>query len=391
MIKAASLLTYEIDDISLACRELKSQLKDKLTLLKNTVGIVQCDPEYIEAGFLEILHNELNIPMAGGTTVTAATNESIGNSMFSILVLTSDSVEFSVSQTEGLSGDYTKAIESSLAPLVKDTVKPLKLAVIFPPMIENISGDNYLDVFESLCGKIPVFGTYPVDEDFPSYDRSYSVINNKASTRELSYVLFYGEVNPKFYTAAVPARTIITENETIITRAADNFVYELNHTPAAQYLENLGLAADGALKSGSNFLPLLVSLGEAENERPFVRALLGLDPAGYAICSGRMLEGARISFGSCRSEDVISATTESVSQAATEGEIQAALIFSCMVRQIVIGIDSMKELKKIKGLIPADIPFMASYSGGEFSPTNVDSHNIAQNRFHNYSLIMCLL
>ena len=57
MIKAASVQTNHIDDIQCACKDLKSQLRHKITLMKNTIGIVQCDPEYIEAGMMALLYD----------------------------------------------------------------------------------------------------------------------------------------------------------------------------------------------------------------------------------------------------------------------------------------------------------------------------------------------
>ena len=40
MLKCASIYTYEIDDPKLALKELKAQLDAKITLLKNTVGLI---------------------------------------------------------------------------------------------------------------------------------------------------------------------------------------------------------------------------------------------------------------------------------------------------------------------------------------------------------------
>jgi len=74
-----------------------------------------------------------------------------------------------------------------------------------------------------------------------------------------------------------------------------------------------------------------------------------------------------------------------------EKDISAALVFSCIIRQLVIGSDLMRELSQVKEMLAPNIPFLASYAGGEIAPTSVDEHNNAQNRFHNYSLISCLL
>ncbi|MCL2026305.1 MAG: FIST C-terminal domain-containing protein, partial [Leptospirales bacterium] len=358
-------------------------------------GIVQCDPEFVETGFLELLHKELGMPLAGGTTVAAATNNAIGSLTFSMLVLTSDDVEFIVSHTTGLADDHAGAIERSLKTTLGNSPVPPRLALIFPPALDNLPSDYYVEAFENVCGKVPVFGAIPTDDNFPNFDYSLSIFNDKALSQEMSYVLLFGNITPRFFIAAVPVQANIADFDPVITLAADNIVYELDNMPVVKYLENLGLADKGEFKSGVGFFPLLVTHNTADNHtdnpRPFVRAMLAVEVDGSVVCSGKMPVGAQITFGSYNRSDVMSATIETAILATNEKNINAILVYSCMVRQHVMGIDSMKELRQIKNILPADVPFMASYAGGEFSPTGVDSENIAQNRFHNYSLIICLL
>ena len=392
MLNATSIHTFEIDDISLACKELKAQLREKLPLLRNTVGIVQCDPEFIEAGILEPVYKELGIPLVGGTTAATATNIASGSLMFSILVLTSDDAEFAVSHTTGLSDDYAGAITNSLGASLAASKNQLRLALVFPPIIEKQSGDCYIDAFESVCGKVPIFGANPADHKYPDYGCCLAICNDKALPREMSYVLLSGEVNPRFLIAAVPPQANIEASEAVITRATDNTVFEINNMTAFEYMESLGLVAGGSFKSGDGLLlPLLVTVDNAENPRPFVRALIDIYEDGSAEFSGNTPTGAHIVFGSNNNDDVMSTTTQTAVNASGEKDVNAALIFSCIFRQIVVGVDSTKEFKQIQNIFPADIPFTASYVNGEFSPTSITGENTAQNRYHNYSLIICLL
>ena len=392
MIKAASLQTFEIDDVTLACRELREQMNEKLTLLDSSVGIIQCPPEFIEAGIVERLYQVLGIPLVGGTTVATATNDATGSLSLSMLLLTSNDVDFAVSHTSGLAGDYMGSIADSLGTVINSSSKRLKLALAFLPVFGNLSGDYYIDAFEAVCGKIPVFGTNTVDDNFPDFSQCYAICNDKSLKSEASYVLLFGEVKPRFFTAALPPRSNIEGSDAVITRAADNTIYEINQMSTIKYFESLGFAANGALKSGEDLLlPLLVTPDKVDNPRPFVRALISIDSDGSAICSGLMPVGSRITFGSNNGNDIVSSTAQVISQAAQEKNINAGLVFSCITRQLVVGIDSSKELKQIKDAFSPDLPFMASYSGGEFSPTSVNNDNIAQNRYQNYSLVVCLI
>ena len=394
MIKAASGYTTEVDDVALACSQLKMQISEKLQLMKHSVGIVQCDQEFLDAGIINVLNKELGIPLVGGSTVASATNESVGSFQFSILVLTSDDVEFAVSHTNGLRKDCFGAVEKSfkdsLAKQYAQNDKPLKLALIFSPAVKEIAGDSYVEAIEQVCGKVPVFGTLFVNDALPDFDCGSSLCNDEFFINEMSYVLLFGNVSPRFFVATVPKQSNLTEARAVITRASGNIAYEINNMPAIKYYESIGLAANGSLNKGAGFVPLLITLPNAADKIPFVRALLRAEPDGSVMFSGKMFEGAEFSCGSNFGTDVLSSTYDLVSRMSHE-QGAAALFFSCLIRQLVIGSNPTRELAHVKDVLNADIPFMASYGAGEVSPTSIDCNNNAQNRFHNYTFIVCLL
>jgi hypothetical protein len=391
MIKAVSVYTCEIDDIELACRQLKSQLDEKLFMMANTVGIVQCDPEFIEAGIMEPLYRELGFPLAGGTTVASATNGTVGNMMFSLLVMTSDDVDFAVSHTIGFKENCNDAVAESFAQAKPRSQAPLRLVLVFPPIIDDLAGDSYVEAIEKVCGKTPVFGNLSVDDSLDSFDRSASVCNNSVFRYEMSYVLFFGNVTPRFFLATVSKQSNLVVSSAVITKASGNIVYEINNMSAIEVFESVGLANNGTLKEGTKIIPLLMTLPDSTDNIPFVRALIRTDPDGSAVFRGIVIEGASFTFGSYFGADVLSSTFDTVSRIKQEKNIDAALLFSCIIRQLVIGADFMRELTQVKNLLGDDIPFMASYAGGEISPTSVDCENNANNRFHNYTFISCLL
>ena len=395
MIKAASLFTQEIDNISLACSQIKKQLDNKLSLLRSTVGIVQCSPEFIENGMLERLYRELNIPLAGGTTAASATNDAVSNLMFSVLVLTSDDVEFVVSHTEGFENNCMDSVNRSLKEMLLKSgqlsQEPLKMVLVFPPIIDTVAGDSYIEVIEGVYGKVPVFGTLSVDDSLDNYDHSASICNDRFFKREMTYVLLFGNVTPRFSIATVPRQAGLGELDAVITKASGNIVYEINNMRTIDYFESIGLAGTGKLKGGSHLIPLLMTAADRKDEIPFVRALIRINDDGSALLRGKVNEGTRVAFGSTLGSDVMSSTCKTITGLGREKNTSAALFFSCIVRQFVIGADSTRELAQVKDLLAPDIPFMAACAGGEIAPTSVDSENTAQNRFHNYSFITCLL
>ena len=395
MIKSASLFTSEIDDIGLAIRELKEQLDKKLTLLKNSVGIIQCDCEFIEDGIAKPLYEALGIPIIGGTTTSSATNEGVEKFAVSILVLTSDDVNFVTSCTSDLREDCTGEIKRSLTETINNVSgsqeHPLKLVLVFPPIIEEIPGDEYIDAVESVCGSAPIFGTLYVDDSLADYDRSVSYFNGETSRTNMPYVLVYGDVTPQFSVSVMPKEAGLLDVNAIITKASENIVYEINHKPAVKYFEDVGIAKDGTLKLGATFVPTLLTL-QGQNEKDvFVRALIQIQPDGSVLFRGKMYEGAKIVIGSNAGTEVTEKSQEAAERIANFEDVSAALIFSCIARQLVIAPNMLAELECIKNNLPERIQFVASYSGGELSPTSVGDDSNARNRFHNYSLITCLL
>ena len=399
MIKSASLQTEIIDDIDLAVNDLASQLIERLPLLRNSVGIVQCDPEFIEAGIMPLLHDALGIPLVGGSTVSLATNGGIGNYMFCVLVLTSDDIDFFAGHTTGLIGGYEASIAISMQEAISASKQPLQLALIFPTLKENknISGDRYLEAAEKACGDVPVFGTLSVDDTLRNFERSISVCNGDAFTDEMTYVLLFGvHLNPRFFVATVPEAASLMETRAIVTKSDGNIVREINNMLAVKYFESIELAENGNFREGVQFVPFLVTdRGKGGVIRTFVRALISFDENGHVAFRGKVPEGSILSVASLNADDILDATSEVMKQIADIEDVQAVMVFSCIIRQLCIGADPLKELAQIKDALRPDVAFIASCSGGEISPVRCgcgcDGRDKPLNTFHNYSLIACLL
>jgi len=398
VIKATSLQTDLIDDMQLACQDLEQQFfASGLILQKNSVGIIQCDPEFLELGILDLLYKTLNIPLVGGTTISVATNNAVGNFQFSMLILTSNEIDFVVQHTTGLADDHEQAIEQSLKPLVSKA--KLNLVMLFPTVTDNdnFPGDFYVESAEKICGNVPIFGTLSVNEATRDFERSMSICNDKIFNKELTYLLFFGDISPRFFIATSPIGTNFTEDTVVVTKVKDHIVQEINNTLAVEYFENIGLATNGTLADGAYFVPFLITTATDETEdshakpvRQFVRAIMYFNDDGHAVFRGKIPEGARLSFASLNAVDIVQATSEVVAQISEESQVNAAIIFSCIIRQLSIGPNPFKELEKVQEILK-DTPFIASYSGGEISPVNYKNREQSLNTFHNYSLIACLL
>ena len=389
MIQSASLFTFEIDDPDAACRDITRQLAEKLRLKKNTAAIMQCDPEYAESGISQRICEALSFPVVGSTAIAQATGGACGAFMLTLLVFTSDDVEFVAVRTEGHSDDFHGSVERSSAAAVCDL--PLKLILAHPPLIDRNSGDDYIDAFRRVYGSVPVFGALAIEEELVGNTRSATVYNGEIFHDEMAYLLVFGNVEPRFFVPGIPPKSNLLEAG-IITKSSGSVVYEINGMRAIDFFERLSLANDGVPSEGIFHIPFRLSVKMADgNMSPaFARGIYGFDEDGAALCRGAMPEGAVLTIGSNTESELLAGATEAVRKINALDDISAALFYSCIVRRTSFGYNPHIELEAVRTVIRPGIPFMMSYVGGEIGPITVDD-DAYENCFHNFSFIACVL
>ncbi len=390
MIQSASLFTYELDDPALALEELQSQLAQKLTLRQNTVGILQCDPEFLASGVFQAVCAGLPFPVAGTTTMSQAVNGEAGALMLTLLVLTSDDAVFEAGLTSPMAGDILSATRPAYeAALARLGTQP-RLILVFPPLLLENAGDQYIDALEALCPGVPIFGTIAV-EDSLDYARCASFANGEHGHRAMSFVLVGGQVSPRFFVATIPESRLLPYRGEI-TRAEGNLVHEINGVPAADYFESIGLAQNGVIDDGVQFVPFILHMKKQEERDPVpvVRAMVRFNENGSAICRGYMYEQSVFALSTFEKEGVLKTTLQLVDTVNRLEDAQAVLLFSCLVRRMAFATEPLVEAQQVVQAMRPDVPFMMGYSGGEICPTGT-FHGLPMNRFHNYSLIACVL
>lgn len=393
MIKSTTLFTYELDDPVVALEDIKTQLNEKIKLEKNSVGILMCDPEFVESGVYQHLCDELPFPMAGATTMAQAVNDNGGILMLTIMVLTSDDAFFETGMTEKIEAGGDNTLEE-ISKAYNDTSSKLpedpKLAIIFPPLIAENAGDQYIECFEEMCPNMPVFGSIAID-DTVEYETCYTLRDGHASRDCLSFLLMSGNVSPRFVVAAIGDNNALPYAGEI-TKSEGHIVHEINDQGAYSYFEGIGMAKDGKLDEGLQFVPFLLDFKKRADYDgiPVVRAMVYFDENGYGICRGYMYENSVFTLTNPTDEDILETSIDLVEKVNALSDKNATLIFSCMVRRMKFGGEPMREIDMLLEKIDKDTPFMMAYAGGEICPTSFDGTNVT-NRFHNYSMIACIL
>ena len=387
MLKCASVFTYEIDDQVEALNEIKKQLDEQLTFLKNTVGIIMCHPEFITSGTLRYICENLTFEVAGVTTSSQAVRGEAGELILTMLIMTSDDVSFKVGVTESFSKDAAAPVKAAYEKASAGETGHPGLAIIFPPlMLGDLSGDAFLTSWKELLPKTPIFGQIAMD-DTVSFADSEVIHNGINYKKALSFILFYGNINPRFLVATLHENSEVSLDAEI-TKAKDNIVYEIDNINTREFF----MSHLGGQESMLTF-PLKISSPASDDDDgiPVVREQPFYAADGAGIFSGTVEEGAKISLLKFDKDSILSKSKAKIEKINELPDANGALLLSCIARRIVlVGTgDHLTELNIAKDTIK-DIPFMMGYAGGEICPTSIRD-GIPFNRFHNNSVVILVI
>jgi hypothetical protein len=390
MIRSIGLHTYEIDDVAVATAEIQEGLED-FPLLDNTIGIIMCDPEYVESGVYGALCEALPFPLVGATTTTQAVCDEADILILTILVITSDDVFFESALTDDIEGNEILAPTRAAFEAARNRLpSEPKLILLFPPMLAETAGDAYVEAFDELCPGVPQFGM-PAISDSPAFDNCLTLYQGESSLTRMTFILLSGNVNPRFLIS-----TLQDDDKTPfsgeITKSSGNIIHEINGVPTYEYFESIGLAKDGKFDEGLQFVPVLIDFKKRDDYDgvPVIHAVVYLDEEGNAVCRGYMYQGSVFTITNPKMDTFLQSSGELIEKIKAIPDRQVTLILSCIVRRMSFGANPLVEATMMKDELGCDFPFMFAYAGGEICPTSVRDEK-AVNRFHNFSIIACIL
>ena len=231
MLKCASAYTYEIDNYEVALAEIKAQLDKKITLLKNSVGVIMCHPEFVASGVLRYICENLPFDVAGTTTASQSVNDGAGELMLTVFVMTADDVWFKAGITDEFVDDLDAPIKAAYEKAAKDEPDLPKLALLFPPfLMSRYAGNAYVEVWKKIIPGTPLFGMAAMDDTI-TFNECRTICNSENKQEAMSFILCYGNINPRFLIATLPpnqSMSLCAE----VTKSKDGLVYEINHMTA---------------------------------------------------------------------------------------------------------------------------------------------------------------
>ncbi|MCL1893448.1 MAG: FIST C-terminal domain-containing protein [Holophagaceae bacterium] len=391
MLKCASLYTFELDSPELALEEIKTQLAEKIVLQKNTVGIVMCHPEFILSGILQHIGENLPFDLAGVTTSSQCVNDEVGEQILTIFVMTSDDVQFVAGITESVEEDVENPVQVAFGKVPPGMVGGPKLILAFPPLLIQYAGEAYIRAFEKVAPNVPVYGTLAVDDNVDFRD-SQTIYRDTCSKNAMSYVLCYGNINPRFIVGSLPLEKTLPFKGTV-TKSSGPFVQTINDISSYKYFEGIGAAKHGILSESYLFVPFAIHQKQRSDYDgiPVIRVLTTFTEEGAAIFRGDVDEGSTFTMLNNNDSDILDNSKQNAEQINKLEDVAGAMLFSCIIRRMVtIHPNSVAELQNVRNSISPNIPFMMGYAGGEICPTSIRD-GVPANRFHNHSLIILVV
>lgn len=384
-MKLLNAHTLELDDQEVAVKELLEQLDLEKNALKNSVALITCSYEFIEAGIVEALSEALPFELIGCTTLTNANNDEAGTMLLCLTVLTADDCNFITKKSYCAEENFDIALNDSVQKAMEELNGQVNLAFAFFPMY-GAGGEIMLNALDKALTGSPIFGTVACDSDTAAYSNT-SIIHNGISYKDhLTFLLISGNVNPRFIVTSTSEQNL-RKQHAIITSSEGCLLKQVNNMTAKEYFKSIGLAP-GAGVEGMSSVPFVVDYGDGT--QLVARAIYGLNEDGSAVCGGIMPEGGTLYIGRMDVEDIILTAKTSIETLLKNEDINGIIMFPCLGRNMVLAMDPLEEIDVITKTINNRYPWHLAYSGGECCPVYTKD-NMTINRFHNFTFIGCAI
>ncbi|MDR2779917.1 MAG: FIST C-terminal domain-containing protein [Synergistaceae bacterium] len=388
MIQAFSACTSEIDDAELAVKEIVEQLGYEGKLLKNTVGIMSCFTDFIETGIVKALCDALPFDVLGCTTIANASAGQWGETMLCLLALTSDDAEFVTGLSEPILEEDIRALRRSYEEATRGRDGRPSLEISFSPLLLSAGNDFFVESMDEITGGTPLFGALPVDHNTDYHDARV-IFKGEAWRDRCAFLLFYGDVAPRFYTGDISKDKIFPEEGTV-TASKGNVIQSVNRKPIIEYLMSLGLTKnENGDIAGINSFPIIADYNDGSE--PTIITMFAMTPEGYAVCSGKAPVGSTLAVGRLSPFEVTATSANTLKKFLDETQCGAALIFSCIGRYFSLMYDQSAEMQMVVSWMEnRDIPYLMAYSGGEACPARDDA-GILINRARSNTFTICVI
>ena len=303
-----------------------------------------------------------------------------------LCLLALDSVDMTAGVGKDASGDPLAACKEAVAQAKAKTTKDPTLCITTPDHVAAAEGDIVTRLLEILGGGISILGGASGDSGQEIGPTTHQFCCNQVLRDSVPVLLFSG---PLDYATGVATGWKPLGKVGRVTKSDGNLVQEIDGQPALRFYQSY-LGADAT--SGDTHMAIPLAVYEEDGGDFYLRAPIAYDEdTGSATFLGSVPEGASVQFSVASPENILEGTEESLTRALSAypglSEPEAALVFSCAARKMLLGTRTSKELDLVRSRLGDHVPVCGFYAFGEIAP--VGSAEIS--RFHNETFVTLLL
>ena len=306
------------------------------------------------------------VHVIGGTSAAEVSSvngyqeDSITLSLFA-----SDDVDITVGLGGGLDEDVGAACRAAIGQALAGTRKDPKLCIA---LTEGLARDPQL-VLEGMGKALPpgvvVVGGASAQRDFTGTSGAgYQFAGEEIVQNGIAVLLFSG---PLAFSTAIGTGWRTLGAKGTVTRSEAGALREIDGRPALEFLARY-LDATGPAAFGN---PL--SVVEAGASESYLRAIQGSDPStGSVLLTGEVPVGATVQLTTADTDEILAGTKDALARATADfpagATPEAALIFSCAIRQYLLGSRTRVEAEMARSEFGVSIPIAGLYCYGEIGP-----------------------
>lgn len=311
-----------------------------------------------------------------GCTTDGELSSSVGfaEDSVALILIHSEAIQFRAGIGSGVLDSPDRAAKEAVE-MAKDGLDgPIKLCITSPAALGTYSPAVLAAMYESLGPDVPICGGLAGDQS--RMERTYQFFNGSVHTNSVPVMLFAGELN---VSTGVRSGWTPVGSAHRVTHAEGNVVYTIDDKPAT----DLWVRYFGDIDNFSALLAHGISVFpyEAQDETiasdmsdvrdSYFSAPSSFEEDGSIVVLTPIPPGVVVRFSDATRDEIVNSTASSISQAieAYPGEEpDAALIFSCAGRRILLGTRVAEEAQLLKDKLGEDLPFAGFYTYSEFCP-----------------------
>jgi hypothetical protein len=380
-MRAFTSHSQELEAVA-AAGELIAKSTEQLQGEAPVAAFLFASTDYDHQQLLAALHAHWpDLPLVGGTTDGAISGAGFAHDSVLLTLLTGKGLRARVGLGRSLSKDPARAVAQALA---ASGPQPRLCWTVFAPTTNATAVVRMLQ--QGVGTECPVVGG--LTGDHREYSRMVEFCGTEVLTDSLPVMFLDGDM---LVGCGVGTGWFPIGEPKIVTRAADNWVHEIDGKPALRIYEDYWGAIPPSASLGE--YPLAVFPAGPDGDY-HLRAVLDADrTTGSLRVAGEVLQGAVIRLTEVVRDGLLAGSWTSASNAISAypgRDPQIAFVFSCAARKWVLGTKAETEIEHLRsaflgaGISPA---FAGGYCFGEIAPVRPG----APSEFHNETCVTVIL